>query len=170
LAKIKSRIPRGFTRFYALYLINERPMTGMEIIDEAEKRSDGEWSPSPGLIYPLLGRLLRDGLIEERKNGKFNITPTGVRALDQYSKLQSQLEKQLNLVRRLGLSMFTVGKMLAEESMDRILSVTEMMKERMSEGSRELQEKFYASYRDFLERELEKLKEQQPREPSSYNV
>lgn len=170
MAKIKSRIPRGFTRFYALYLINERPMTGMEIIDEAEKRSDGEWSPSPGLIYPLLGRLLRDGLIEERKNGKFNITPAGVQALDQYSKLQSQLEKQLNLVRRLGLSMFTVGKMLAEESMDRILSVTEMMKERMTEGSSELQEKFYASYRDFLERELEKLKEQQPREPSSYNV
>lgn len=160
MAKVKSRVPRGFTRFYALYLINEKPMTGKEIIEEAERRSEGEWRPSPGLIYPLLGRLLRDGLIKEIENGKFAITTSGAYALDQYSKLQSQLERQFSLVRKLGLSMFTVGKMLAEESMDRILNVTEVMKDRISEGSKELQSKFYASYRAFLEQELEKLNEQ----------
>lgn len=157
LAKVKSSVPRGFTRFYALYLINEKPMTGKEIIEEAEKRSDGEWRPSPGLIYPLLGRLLRDGLIEENRDGKFTITPDGVEALEQHSKLQSQLEKRISLVMKLGLSMFTAGKMLAEESMDRILNVTEMMKERMSDGSAELQSRFYTKYKAFLESELEKL-------------
>jgi DNA-binding PadR family transcriptional regulator len=161
MSKVKSRVPRGFTRFYALYLIKERPMTGKEIMEEAEKRSEGEWSPSPGLIYPLLGRLLRDELIEEIENGKFVITSEGLNALDQYSRLQSQIERQIKLVRKLGLSVFTAGKMFAEESMDRILNVTEMMKDRMSEGSRELQIKFYESYRAFLERELEKLKEQE---------
>jgi len=161
MSKVKSRVPRGFTRFYALYLINERPMTGKEIIEETKKRSEGEWNPSPGLIYPLLGRLLRDGLIEEIENGKFVITSEGLHAFDQYSRLQSQIEGQINLVRKLGLSVFTAGKMFAEESMDRILNVTEMMKDRMSEGSRELQIKFYESYRAFLERELEKLKEQE---------
>ena len=161
MSKVKSRVPRGFTRFYALYLLNERPMTGKEIIEEAKKKSEGEWNPSPGLIYPLLGRLLRDGLIEEIENGKFAITSEGLHALDQYSRLQSQIERQINLARKLGLSVFTAGKMFAEESMDRILNVTEMMKDRMSEGSRELQIKFYESYRAFLERELEKLKEQE---------
>lgn len=157
MAKVKSSVPRGFTRFYALYLINERPMTGKEIIEAAEKRSDGEWRPSPGLIYPLLGRLLRDGLIEENSNGKFAITSDGVEALEQHSRLQNQLETQLSLVMKLGLSMFTTGKMLAEESMDRILAVTEMMKERVSDSSADLQSKFYTKYKAFLESELQKL-------------
>ena len=157
LAKVTSNVPRGFTRFYALYLINEKPMTGKEIIEEAEKRSGGEWRPSPGLIYPLLGRLLRDELIEENDEGRFTITQKGLETLQQHSKFQSQLEKRLTLVRKLGLSMFTAGKFLAEESMDRILNVTSMMKERIAEGSAELQERFYVNYKAFLERELEKL-------------
>jgi DNA-binding PadR family transcriptional regulator len=85
-------------------------MTGKEIILEAERRSEGAWSPSPGLIYPLLGRLLRDGLIEEGKEGKFQITPAGVKALDDHSRFQSQLDKQFKLVQKLGLSMFTAGQ------------------------------------------------------------
>ena len=31
----------------------------------AVEQSQGIWKPSPGLIYPLLGRLLDEGLIEE---------------------------------------------------------------------------------------------------------
>lgn len=164
MAKVRSSVPRGFTRFYALYLINERPMTGKEIIEEAEKRSGGEWRPSPGLIYPLLGRLLRDELIEENDDGKFTITAKGMETLHQHSKFQSQLEKRLNLVMRLGLSMFTAGKFLAEESMDRIFNVTSMAKERIAEGSSELQKGFYANYKAFLESELEKLEERRLKE------
>lgn len=159
MAKVRSSVPRGFTRFYALYLINERSMTGKEIMEEAERRSEGEWRPSPGLIYPLLGRLLRDGLIEENSEGRFSITPKGMETLQQHSKFQSQLEKRLNLVMRLGLSMFTAGKFLAEESMDKILNATSMAKERIAEGSSELQKRFYASYKAFLESELGKLEE-----------
>lgn len=157
MSKVKSTVPRGFTRFYALYLISERAMTGKQIIEEAEKRSEGAWSPSPGLIYPLLGRLMRDGLIVENDDGKFVITGEGRETLEQHSKFQSQLEKQLSLVMKLGLSMFTAGKLLAEESMDRILGVTEMMKERVNAGSSDLQDRFYTKYRAFLESELEKM-------------
>lgn len=161
MSKVKGSVPRGFTRFYALHLINIKPMTGKEIIVEAEKRSEGAWRPSPGLIYPLLGRLLRDELIEEGKDGKFNITQAGIKALDDHSRFQSQLERQFNLVQKLGLSMFTAGKMVAEESMDRILSVTQVMKERISQGSTDLQEKFYHNYKEFLQTELIKLEEKQ---------
>lgn len=159
MAKVKSSVPRGFTRFYALHLLNEKPMTGKEIMEEAERRSEGAWSPSPGLIYPLLGRLHRDGLIEEGDRGKFVITPEGVKALDQHSKFQRQLERQFSLVQKLGLSMFTAGKLLAEESMDRILSVTYVMKDRVSKGSSDLQDRFYRNYKVFLESELEKLEQ-----------
>ncbi len=158
LAKVESSVPRGFTRFYALYLIREKPMTGKEIIEEAKRRSEGAWSPSPGLIYPLMGRLLRDGLVKENDQGKFVITPEGVKALEQHSKLQSQLEKQFRLVTKLGFSLIAAGKILTEESIDRILYVTEKVKESVSEGSRDLQRRFYVGYRAFLESELDKLR------------
>ena len=37
-------------------------MTGKEIIDKAILQSHGKWRPSPGLIYPMLGRLSRVNL------------------------------------------------------------------------------------------------------------
>jgi len=58
--------------------------------------------------------------------------------------------------------------MLAEESMDRILNVTEMMKERISDGSADLQSKFYEKYRAFLESELEKLKAEEQGDVKPY--
>ena len=53
-------------------------MTGKEIIDRATVESGGKWKPSPGLIYPLLGRLLDDGLVTEDKDGRYSITKKGV--------------------------------------------------------------------------------------------
>jgi DNA-binding PadR family transcriptional regulator len=40
-------------------------MSGKEIIDKAIAESGGIWKPSPGLIYPLLGRLIEEGLIDQ---------------------------------------------------------------------------------------------------------
>jgi len=160
MARVISRVPRGFTRYYVLYIIEERPMTGKEIIDEAERRSEGAWRPSPGLIYPLLGRLLRDGLIEEARDGRFTITPEGRLALKNHANFQRQLERQLRLVMKLGISMLTAGKFLAEEAIDRVTAVTSMVKKRVARGSEELQRNFYASYKAFLESELEKLEKE----------
>jgi DNA-binding PadR family transcriptional regulator len=158
MAKVKSRVPRGFTRYYALNIINEKPSTGKELIEEAENRSDGEWSPSPGLIYPLLGRLLRDGLINEGSEGRFVITEKGVKALEDHAKVQDQLERQIDLITRLGLSVYTTGKILAEESIDRITELTTIVKDRVASGSAEIQERFNENYKQFLISELEKLK------------
>jgi DNA-binding PadR family transcriptional regulator len=159
MAKVFGKVPRGFTRFYVLHLLIEKPMTGKEIIEEAEKQSEGEWTPSPGLIYPLLGRLVRGGLIEEVKGGKFAITPKGETALEQFTAMQEHLEKQVRLVRRLGLSILTAGKYIAEDAMDRIIAVTSKAKEIVAGGSRELQNSFHTKYKYFLKSELERLDE-----------
>ena len=159
MARVTSRIPRGFTRFYTLYLISERPLTGKEIITEAEKRSEGEWIPSPGLIYPLLGRLLRDGLITENDDGRFIITEAGLEVLDERVKLQEQFERQYKLVTKLGLNMFAKGKMIAEEGLDRIVAFTSIVKDRVKDGSTDLQNRFDEKYYEFLMNELKKLEE-----------
>ena len=75
--RVGSAVPRGFSRYYILQQLKEQPHTGKEIIDSAIEASAGNWKPSPGLIYPLLGRLLDEGLIEESENGKYQITDHG---------------------------------------------------------------------------------------------
>ena len=150
-------MPRGFTRIYVLRLLKEKPMTGKEIIEESERHSGGEWRPSPGLIYPLLGRLVREGLIEEVEGGRFAITPKGERALEQYLPLQDQLWRQIRLVTRLGLSAITTGKLLAEEALNRLMLLAEVVHDIVKESSRGSRRNLYARYREFLEKELQRL-------------
>jgi DNA-binding PadR family transcriptional regulator len=157
MSKVKSRVPRGFTRYYVLHLLSEKPMTGKEIIDEADSSSEGAWRPSPGLIYPLLGRLARDALVEEVENGRFAITPKGEKALDTHVEVQEQLERQIRLMSKLGLSVVSTGKFVAEEAFERILSVTSAVKEKIAEDSLELQRNFNQKYKVFLEKELERM-------------
>jgi DNA-binding PadR family transcriptional regulator len=58
-------VPKGFLRFYVLKLLNERPMSGSEIMNEIERRSGGCWKPSPGSIYPLMAWLRDNRYIKE---------------------------------------------------------------------------------------------------------
>ena len=52
--RVGSSIPRGFSRYYILELLQKKPHTGKEIIDHAVKESGGRWNPSPGLILSLI--------------------------------------------------------------------------------------------------------------------
>jgi len=133
-------------------------MNGKEIILESEERSRGDWTPSPGLIYPLLGRLVREGLITEIEGGGFTITEKGEDALQQYTKLQRQLERQLELVNELGLSVYSKGKFVAEEAVNRISGVTSSVWDRVTERSGKAQQSFEEKYEEFLYAELERVK------------
>lgn len=44
----------SFVKLYILHLLNDKSHYGNEIKDEISRRLDGKWSPSPGMIYPLL--------------------------------------------------------------------------------------------------------------------
>jgi DNA-binding PadR family transcriptional regulator len=160
LDEVKEKVPRGFTRFYVLYLLTERPMTGKDIIEEAKIRTEGDWTPSPGLIYPLLGRLLRDNLVKEGDSG-FKITEEGVEVLNQYSNLQEQFDRQFQLINKLGISIYTAGKFLAEETIDRITNLNISLQSRLSRKSYEVQSKFDEMYEEFLLSELERVRSKQ---------
>ncbi|HVD37127.1 MAG TPA: PadR family transcriptional regulator, partial [Nitrososphaeraceae archaeon] len=107
IARVGSVIPRGFSRHYVLALLKEQPMTGKEIIDKAILQSDGKWKPSPGLIYPMLGRLLEEGLISETDSGKYRITSKGLEIVD-VDSVRSIMQKQLDVMLRVG----NVGKFM----------------------------------------------------------
>ncbi|MGA9927029.1 MAG: PadR family transcriptional regulator, partial [Nitrososphaeraceae archaeon] len=115
IARVGSVIPRGFSRHYILALLKEQPMTGKEIIDKAILQSDGKWKPSPGLIYPMLGRLLEEGLISETDSGKYRITSKGLEIVD-VDSVRGIMQKQLDVMLRVG----NVGKFMTMDLIDRM--------------------------------------------------
>lgn len=86
-------------RLMILALVAEQPRHGYELIRAFTERSSGAYTPSPGMIYPLLALLADEGLIAEveaagaRKS--FTLTPDGS-ALRDASKAEAD-----GLLRRL---------------------------------------------------------------------
>jgi DNA-binding PadR family transcriptional regulator len=58
------RAGRGDMRAAILALLAEEPMHGYQIIQVVSERSGGNWTPSPGSVYPTLQQLEDEGLIE----------------------------------------------------------------------------------------------------------
>jgi DNA-binding PadR family transcriptional regulator len=128
-------------------------MTGKEIIDKAILQSDGKWRPSPGLIYPLLGRLLEEDLIAEIDNGKYKITGKGLDIAADIESVHNILQKQLDVMLRVG----NIGRFMAMDLIDRISTIGSTLSsnlDRMTEQER-------SKYKQFLMTELNKLDEQE---------
>lgn len=76
----------SFVKLYILHLINDKSYYGNEIKDEIKKRLDDKWEPSPGMIYPLLRELEKEGYIEgwwdepdKRSIRRYKITDIGIK-------------------------------------------------------------------------------------------
>ena len=152
LSRVGSAIPRGFSRHYILGLLKEQPMTGKEIIDKATLQSNGKWRPSPGLIYPMLGRLLEEQLISELDNGRYKITSKGLDMAANVESIHSVFQKQMDLMSRIG----NVGKFMAMDLLDRLSIIGSTLSSNLDKMTEEEQNK----YRQFLQNELKKLNEQ----------
>lgn len=149
LQRVGSSIPRGFSRYFILELLTTKPYTGKEIIDAATQQSDGKWKPSPGLIYPLLGRLLDEGLIEESKDGKYQITKKGKDTSDDLQTVNKIIKNQLDVLLRIG----NVGRFATMDVLERMNMLGSSLSSNVIKMTKEETQK----YRKFLESELKKL-------------
>jgi len=150
--RVGSSIPRGFSRYFILELLKEKNRTGKEIIDYAFEQSNGIWKPSPGLIYPLLGRLLDERLIEEAKDGKYKITKKGSETAADVDKINDIVKKQLEVLFRLG----NVGRFVAMDLLEKIFSMGSIL----SSNIAHMTDEETVKYKTFLEKELKKINEQ----------
>jgi DNA-binding PadR family transcriptional regulator len=83
----RHRARRGAIVNATLLLLDERPMHGYELITELDARSDGRWRPSPGTMYPALGRMEKHGLVESDEiddKKQFRLTDAGRQRLAEY--------------------------------------------------------------------------------------
>jgi DNA-binding PadR family transcriptional regulator len=149
--RVGSSVPRGFSRYFILELLKKKPHTGKEIIDYAVEQSNGIWKPSPGLIYPLLGRLLDEELIEETKDGKYQLTKKGVKTAEDVDKINDIVKKQLDVLFRLG----NVGRFVAMDLLEKISTIGSILSSNVTNMTDEETQK----YRKFLEDELKKIDE-----------
>lgn len=147
--RVGSSIPRGFSRYFILEALKKKPSTGKEIIDVAIAQSEGKWKPSPGLIYPLLGRLLDEGLVEETKDGKYQITKKGRIVSDDLESLDKIVKNQLDVIFRMG----DVGKFIAMDLIERVNTIGTSLSSNISYMTKDETQK----YRKFLESELRKM-------------
>jgi DNA-binding PadR family transcriptional regulator len=160
--RVGSSIPRGFSRYYILELLGTKPHTGKEIIDVADLQSDGMWKPSPGLIYPLLGRLLDEGLIEETKDGKYQITKKGKATSDDLEVVNKIIKNQLDVLMRVK----NVGRFVAMDLIERMNMMGTLLSSNVSKMTKEEMQK----YRKFLQSELEKLDVQESKQGKEIKI
>ncbi len=151
--RVGSSIPRGFSRYFILELLKKKTRTGKEIIDYAVEQSNGIWKPSPGLIYPLLGRLLDEGLIEETKDGKYQLTKKGKETAVDVDKINDIVRKQLEVLFRLS----NVGKFVVMDLLEKISAMGTIL----SSNFANLTDEETKKYKDFLESELKKIQEKE---------
>ena len=156
--RVGSSVPRGFSRYFILELLKKKNRTGKEIIDYAVEQSDGIWKPSPGLIYPLLGRLLDEGLIEESKDGKYQLTKKGSDTASDVDKINDIVKTQLDVLFRLG----NVGRFVAMDLLEKIFSMGSVL----SSNIAHMTDEETVKYKTFLETELKKINKQDTKKKS----
>jgi len=94
-------VPKGFIRYQVLESLNKQSMSGSEIINEIEARTNGRWKPSPGSVYPLLSWLQDNGHIRELPSDqsgmkRYELTDSGKDVLKQQRKIMEDQEKMID--------------------------------------------------------------------------
>ena len=95
-------VPKGFIRHHVLEALNEKPMSGSEIMEEIEKHTGGSWKPSPGSIYPLLAWLQDNGHVKElpTENGlkRYELTQSGKSLLEEQKKIRKKVREEVGFL------------------------------------------------------------------------
>ena len=142
-------VPKGFIRYHVLEALNEKPMSGSELMEEIEKHTGGFWKPSPGSIYPLLSWLQDNSYIKElpTEDGlkRYELTQNGKALLEEQKKIRRKFrevgflpapffdsflmrippEKTVeirNSIRRLAIAFFHLGSTLQEKFSEQSLN------------------------------------------------
>jgi DNA-binding PadR family transcriptional regulator len=78
--RVGRMLASGDVRLVALYFIDQQPRHGYDLIKAIEERSNGVYSPSPGIVYPALTYLEEAGFVTSVAEGNkklYTITDEG---------------------------------------------------------------------------------------------
>ncbi len=86
--KDRDRRKRGLLRLFVLRTLTSEAKSGYDILKEIESKTQGEWKPSKGTIYPILSELEEGGLIRGKEEGPrsrtaYSTTEAGIKHLNE---------------------------------------------------------------------------------------
>src|SRR3989454_3215502 len=100
--------PKGLLRYYILHKIAQKPIHGYEIIQDIDSKTEGAWRPGAGSLYPILKKLVSEGLIKvdpepsaEATRRVYHITPKGVESLAHAKEMFTNFQQRFGSLRRL---------------------------------------------------------------------
>jgi DNA-binding PadR family transcriptional regulator len=90
LLRHTASVPKGFLRYITLQLLRDAPRSGSEIMEEIGRQNGGQWTPSPGSVYPLLAWLRDNGYTEavrteDRGIKRYRLTEKGAQFFEEQS-------------------------------------------------------------------------------------
>jgi DNA-binding PadR family transcriptional regulator len=91
-------------RHLTLKILEKQPMSGSELMDQIEGYTD--WRPSPGSIYPLLGHLQEEKLIEPSPDDepglkRFQLAEEGIRLMEEHIHHDEQITKRHRTIHKM---------------------------------------------------------------------
>lgn len=100
--------PKGLLRHYILHKISQKPIHGYEVIQDIDSKTEGAWKPGAGSLYPILKKLVSEGLIksdtttaEEPTRRVYQITPKGVEELKKSKEIFASFQHRWGFLRKL---------------------------------------------------------------------
>src|SRR5881296_2467176 len=100
--------PKGLLRYYIIHKIAQKLIHGYEIIQDIDSKTEGSWRPVAGSIYPILKKLVSEGLIraepepsEEATRRVYEITSKGVESLAHAKEMFTNFQQRFGSLRRL---------------------------------------------------------------------
>ncbi len=99
--------PRGLLVHYILYKIASKPSHGYEILQSVEESTKGAWRPGAGSTYPILKKLVREGMIKADSTARgdarriYRITPKGLEHLKAAKQMLADYGKRWQALRGL---------------------------------------------------------------------
>jgi DNA-binding PadR family transcriptional regulator len=121
-------------------------------MDKAISESGDIWKPSPGLIYPLLGRLIEEGLIDQTDDGRYKITMKGLDMIKDLEPVHNLFQKQFVVLLRVG----SLGRFMTLDLLDRITNIGNALTSNLDKMTEQERKR----YRHFLKTELIKVDQQ----------
>ena len=89
---LHDQIRKGSSEIIILSLLAEEPMYGYQITAELERRCDGYFVMTEGLLYPTLHRMEKEGMVvgewrtvRGRRRKYYRMTDLGLHALSRHS-------------------------------------------------------------------------------------
>ncbi|WP_308387916.1 PadR family transcriptional regulator [Acidithiobacillus sp. AMEEHan] len=118
-------LDQGMLRYVVLRRIAEQPRHGYDLIKLLEEQSGGTYSPSPGMMYPMLSMLEDQGILSVTLEGNkrlYHLTEQGQKFLAQNQALAAAIEERLS----------NLGKDAGEQTRVRLRALQDAVHERIS--------------------------------------